>query len=140
MSEIPASPLPRLRPVSRSSWVLGYLLFSVGAPFVCLRMAGAISTLECIFGLLSTAIVQAGFIPVLAQTDGHPMQSFVLMSMSLSFYLLGFWQFWAGERRGLWTPEGRKGWRLAGRFFGGFLVITMTLNLAVFQLLKLPPR
>jgi hypothetical protein len=54
--------------------------------------------------------------------------------LGVSEYLLGFWQFWAGQRKGLWTPPALKQWRKAGIFFGAFLAIGIGVNVLSFNL------
>ncbi len=125
--------------VSKTAWTLGFLLFPYG-PFVCLRRAGIISTTEAVLGLLSSLLVHAGLISVLVQTNGEKLQVFIDLLMGAAMLVLGFWIFWAGQRRNYWSAQALKQWRLAASFFGGLLVVGLTLNILAFHLMALLKR
>ena len=116
-------------------WVTAYLL-SPGLPFVCLRVAKVIGTIECILGVLAGLIAHLGIVAVLVRTNENPLQIFVVLLMGTSFFIVFTWQYIAGARKDFWSQPAKKGWRLAGRFFGGFLGIALALNVIAF-LLKL---
>jgi hypothetical protein len=100
------------RSPSKAVWILAYLL-SPALPFFCLRYASAISTSECLFGVLSALIAQVGLVTVLGAADGDPLQMFVILLLGLSLFMVVLWQFLAGQRRGLWSDRARKQWRTA---------------------------
>lgn len=119
--------------LSKNAWVLSYLL-SVAAPFVCLRIERAISTFQCILGVLAGLLVHVGMIPVLAKTDGKRMQPLVLVLCMAGYYLVVLWQYRAGHAAGLWSEDAERQWRKAGRFFGGFIGIAFVAMIVTFLL------
>ena len=119
--------------MSKSVWIAAYLL-SPALPFLCLRYAKAIGTLECVLGILAALIGHIGLVTVLSATDGEPLQVFVILLMGLSLFVVVLWQFLAGERAGLWSEDARRQWRTAGRFFGCFLAVGTALGIVSFHL------
>lgn len=109
-------------------------LITPALPFICLRYAKAIGTIECVCGVLVALITQIGLVTVLGATDGDPLQIFVNLHLGLSLYVVVLWQFLAGQKAGLWSADAQKQWRLAGRFFGGFIAIGLALGIASFHL------
>ena len=114
-------------------WVLAYLV-SPGLPFVCLRVGGAIGNIECILGVLAGLIAHLGLVSVLTQTNGEPLQIFIVLLMGVSLYSVVMWQYLAGQRSKYWTDSAKKQWRIAGRFFGGLIGIALALNIVAFHL------
>jgi hypothetical protein len=119
--------------VSRNAWVLAYLI-SVAAPFVCLRIDRAISTFHCILGVLAGLLVQVGTIPLLAKTEGKPIQPFLLVLCMMGYYLIVLWQYRAGHAASLWSEDAERQWRKAGWFFGGFIGIALAAMVLLFLL------
>ena len=126
---------PTPRSPAKSVWIIAYLL-SPALPFICLRYARAIGTLECVFGVLAALIAHIGIITVLAGTNGNPLQIFIVLLLGVSLFLIVFWQFHSGHRAGLWSSGALKQWRLAGRIFGGFLTIGIAFSILGFHLRK----
>lgn len=126
------------RTISRSPslavWVLAYLFSAASFPFLCLRRARAIGNLECLLGFLCGLLVHIGPIPVLAKTEGNPMQIFVLLTTMLSLYLMVMWQYLAGRKASLWSEGALKQWRTAGIFFAGFIAFALAGAVAMVQL------
>jgi hypothetical protein len=123
-------------PLSKTAWIIGFLLFPYG-PFVCLRLAGIISTLEAALGLILSAVVHAGLISVLTQTNGERLQVFIDLLVGASMFVLGFWIFCAGQKRAYWSANALRQWRFAARFFGGLLGVGLVLNILSFHLMAL---
>jgi len=119
--------------LSRNAWVLAYLI-SVAAPFVCLRIERAISTFQCILGVLAGLLVHVGMIPVLAKTEGMAIQPFLLVLCMMGYYLIVLWQYRAGHAVSLWSEDAERQWRTAGRFFGGFIGIALAAMVVLFFL------
>ena len=113
--------------------MLAYLI-SVAAPFVCLRIERAISTFQCILGVLAGLLVHVGMIPVLGRTEGDPLQPFLLVLFMTALYLIVLWQYLAGHAVSLWSENAERQWRTAGRFFGGFIGIAFAAILFLFLL------
>jgi hypothetical protein len=133
-----APPLTRDEPqttkrLSRNAWVLAYLI-SVAAPFVCLRIERAISTFQCILGIVAGLLVHVGTIPLLAKTEGKPIQPVLLVLCMTGYYLIVLWQYRAGHAVSLWSEDAERQWRTAGRFFGGFIGIGFAAVLFLFLL------
>lgn len=131
MSELPDEAPPELRPLSKTVWVLAYLCSATVLPFLCLRRSRAIGNLECVLGCMAGLIVHPGIIPILARTDGDPLQIFVILSAGMGTYLMVLWQYLAGRKAGLWSPAALKEWRRAGIFFAAFLAFALGLGLAI---------
>ena len=123
---------PRRSP-HRVWWILGYLV-SPGLPFICLRVARAIGTIECLLGVLAGLIAHYGLVSVLTQTNGEPLQIFIVLLMGISVLSVVMWQYLAGQRSGFWSESARGQWRIAGRFCGSVIGIALTLNIIVFHL------
>jgi hypothetical protein len=121
------------RSPSKAVWIIAYLL-SPALPFLCLRYARVIGTVECILGVLGALIAHIGLVTVLGATDGDPLQIFVILLLGFSIFVIILWQFLAGQRSGLWSEGAQKQWRTAGRFFGGFLAVGMVLAIVSFHL------
>ena len=124
---------PASRSPSKLVWIVAYLI-TPALPFVCLRYARAIGTIECVCGVLVALIAQIGLVTVLSATNGNPLQIFVNILFGLSLFVVVLWQFLAGQKAGLWSANAQKQWRLAGRFFGGFIAIGLALGIASFHL------
>ncbi len=124
---------PASRSPSKMVWVVAYLI-TPALPFICLRYAKAIGTLECVFGVLVALVAQIGLVTVLGATDGDPLQIFVNLLLGLSLFVVVLWQFLAGQKAGLWSADAQKQWRFAGRFFGGFIAVGLILGIASFHL------
>lgn len=114
-------------------WVLAYLV-SPGLAFICLRVSRAIGTLECVLGVLAGFIAQQALISVLAQTNGNPLQVFIIILMGVSILAVVMWQYLAGQRSGFWSDNAKKQWRIAGRLFGVLIGIALLLNIILFHL------
>lgn len=121
------------RSPSKAVWIIAYLL-SPALPFLCLRYARAITTVECVLGVLSALIAHAGLVTILGATDGDPLQIFIVLLLGLSIFVVVLWQFLAGQRSGLWSAGAQRQWKTAGRFFGGFLAFGMVLAIVTFHL------
>lgn len=119
---------------SRPVWALAYLLGPTWLPFFCLRKANAIGNLELVLAVSCGLLAHLGLIPVLAKTEGNPMQIFVLLTTTLSFYLMVMWQYLAGRKADLWSVEALKQWRTAGIFFAGFIALALAGAIAMVQL------
>ena len=119
--------------LSKNAWVLSYLL-SVAAPFVCLRIERAISNVQCVLGVLAGLLVHVGIIPILAKTEGKPVQPLLLVLCMAGYYLIVLWQYRVGHAAGLWSEDAERQWRKAGRFFGGFIGIVFAMTIVVFLL------
>lgn len=72
------------RSPSKAVWIVAYLI-TPALPFVCLRYARAIGTVECVCGVLVSLVAQIGLVSVLGATDGDPLQIFVNLLLALSF-------------------------------------------------------
>ncbi len=118
---------------SKASWVVAYLL-SPGLAFICLWKAKAVSVVECVSGVLVGLLAHIGLVTVLGGTNGDPLQIFIILLLGVSLFAIVMWQFVAGLRVSLWTPEAMKQWRLAGRFFGGLLAIGLVVGILLFHL------
>jgi len=118
-----------------AAWVIAYLLSAPALPFICLRIARAISTFQCILGVLAGLVVHIGLIPAMAATNGNPLQMLILLLMVTSMYLVVLWQYLAGHAVALWSESAERQWRIAGRFFGGLLGIVFALNVLTFNYL-----
>jgi hypothetical protein len=133
-----APPLTRDEPqttkrLSRNAWVLAYLI-SVAAPFVCLRIERAISTFQCILGILAALLVQVGMVSILGRTEGNPLQPFLLVLFMMALYLIVLWQYRAGHATALWSEDAERQWRTAGRFFAGFIGVGLAVSM-IFSLM-----
>ena len=124
---------PASRSLSKVVWIVAYFV-SPALPFICLRYARAIGTIECVCGVLVALIAQIGLVTVLGATNGNPLQIFVNILFGLSLFLVVLWQFLAGQKAGLWSANAQKQWRLAGRFFGGFIAISLAFGIVSFHL------
>lgn len=124
---------PSSRSPSKAVWIVSYLI-TPALPFVCLRYARAIGTIECVCGMLVALIAQIGLVTVLGASDGDPLQVFVNLLLCLSLFVVVLWQFLAGQRAGLWSVDAQKQWRFAGRFFGGLIALGLALGIASFHL------
>ena len=114
-------------------WILAYLV-SPGLSFICLRVGQAIGTIECILGVLAGLIAHLGLVSVLTQTNGEPLQIFIVILMGVSLFSVVMWQYLAGQRSEFWSDNAKKQWRIAGRFFGGLIAIALALNIVAFHL------
>ncbi len=124
------------RNIPNGAWSIAFLLFPIG-PFIALGAARAISATEATLGCVASMIAQIGIVSVLGETNGEQfkmLQLFVLLVANLSFFTLGFWQFWAGQRKGYWSSEALHRWRVTGRFYGTVLVIFLAMSVAMFHL------
>ena len=119
--------------LSKTAWIVAFLI-SPAAPFVCLRMERAISTLQCVLGALAALLVHVGLVSVLIHTNGQPLQFFIVMLLSVSLYLVFFWQYVAGHSISLWSEDAERQWRLAARFFGVFLAVGIAVAILGFHL------
>jgi len=133
-----APPLARDDPAStkrlpRNVWVLAYLI-SVAAPFVCLRIERAISTFQCILGVVAGLLVQVGMVSILERTERNPLQPFLLVLSMVALYLIVLWQYRAGHAAALWSEDAERQWRTAGRFFAGFIGIAFAATILLFLL------
>lgn len=126
---------PQVRSPSKAIWILAYLI-SPALPFLCLRYARAIGLLEAFFGVIVALASHIGLVTVLSETDGSPLQIFIVLLMAISIYVVVLWQFLAGQRVGLWSESAQKQWRTAGRFFGGFLAFALILAICSFHLVR----
>jgi hypothetical protein len=120
------------RPLNSGIWLVGFLIFPFGS-FICLRIARCISNATLLVGLIASCAVQIGLVSVLAKVEGEQLQPFIILSTLACFYILGMWQYLLGLRVSYWTPEGLRGWRVLGKFFGGFLLLALILNIASFH-------
>lgn len=118
-----------------AGWIAAYLI-SPALPIICLRDARAIGTVECVGGVFVALIAQIGLVTVLGATDGDPLQIFVNLPLDLSLFLVVLCQYRAGQRAGIWSADAPKQWRLAGRFFGGFLAVALASGIAICHLLR----
>jgi hypothetical protein len=124
---------PSARRLSKTAWIIAYLI-SPAAAFVCLRMKRALSSLQCIFGVLAALLVHVGVVSVLIHTNGQPLQFFIVVLLSVSLYLIFFWQYVAGHSISLWSADAERQWRLAARFFGLFLAVGLAVAVLGFHL------
>ncbi len=126
----------KLRPVPQGAWVVAFLLFPTG-PFIALGVSRAISVTEATLGCVASLIGHIGIVSVLGETNGTQfkmLQFFVLLVANLTFFTLGFWQFWAGQRNGYWSSDALHRWRVVGRFYGTLLCIFLAISVVLFHL------
>lgn len=128
-----SAPNAASRRLPKAAWVVAYLV-SPAAPFICLRVERAVSTVHCLFGILAALMVHVGLVSVLVRTNGNPLQFFVVLLLGVSLYLVVAWQYFLGRSASLWSPEAERQWRLAGRLFGVALVVALGLGIVSFHL------
>ena len=128
----------KAKQLPRTIWILAYLI-SPAATFICLRIERAVSTLECILGVIITLVVHIGLISVLGNTNRDPLQLFIELLLGASLYLIVMWQYLAGHQCSLWSKEAERQWRIAGRFFGAILFIGVAFAILGFHLRRLFP-
>lgn len=121
------------RSPSKAVWIIAYLM-SPALPFLCLRYARAIGTVECVLGLLTAVIAHVGLVTILGATNGDPLQIFIVLLLGLSIFVVVLWQYLAGQRSGLWSASAQSQWRTAGRFFGGFLATGLIFAIVTFHM------
>lgn len=125
--------------VTKAAWIISFVV-SPAAPFVCLRMERAISTVHCTLGVLVALGVQVGLVSVLAQTNDDPLQFFIVLLLATSSYLVVSWQYTVGRSALLWSQEAERHWRFAARFFGAALLVGLAVGIASFQMHRLRTR
>jgi hypothetical protein len=125
--------------VTKVAWIIAYLV-SPAAPFVCLRMERAISTVHCTLGLLVGLGVQVGLVSVLAQTNDDPLQFFIVLLLATSVYMVVSWQYIVGRSAALWSREAERQWRFAARFFGAALAVGLAVGIASFHIHRFTTR
>jgi len=121
--------------LSKTIWILAYLI-SPAIPFACLRVERAISTLQCILGILAALLAHIGLVSVLGGTNGNPLQIFIVLLLGVSIYLIVLWQYLAGHVAALWSAEAERQWRIAGRFFGAVIAFSLALAILTFHFLQ----
>ena len=124
---------PTTRKLSKTIWILAYLV-SPALPFVCLQIERAVSTWQCVLGVLAALLVQVGLISVLGGTNNNPLQIFIVLLLFTSVYLVILWQYLAGHAVALWSAEAERQWKTAGRFFGALIALGLTSAILVFHL------
>lgn len=123
----------RSRSPRESFWILAYLL-SPALAFFCLRSARVIGRGECSLGVSAGLLTHLGLLSVMIETEGDPLQGFLLLLMASTLYLVLMWQYLAGQRGAFWSQKALKRWQLAGRFFGGLLAFSFLGQLILFHL------
>lgn len=126
-------PEANTKPLSATTWVVANMI-TPALGFVCLRASRAIGTRECILGLLAGLTAHFGIGSVLAKTNGAPLQVFLVHLLAVCLYLVFAWQYWAGERAGVWSDKARRYWRFAAILSGGFIGVGLALAVALFHL------
>jgi len=124
---------PNRRRLPKVVWILAYLI-SPAVPFVCLRIEGAVSTLQCALGVCAALLAHLGIISVLEGTNGNPAQIFIELLLGTSMYLIILWHYLAGHAAKLWSVEAEQQWRTAGRFFGTIIALGLALAILTFHL------
>ncbi len=117
----------------KAAWILAYII-SPAIPFACLRIERAISTLQCVLGVLAALLVHIGLVSVLVNTNDQPWQIFIVLLLGVSLYLVIVWQYLAGRAVSLWSAEAERQWTLAARFFGAFLAVGLAAAILLFHL------
>ena len=71
---------------------------------------------------------------MLGDTNGQPLQIFVVLLFGVTTYLIILWQYLAGHAACLWSAEAERQWRQAGRFFGALLPLGLGSSILTFHL------
>lgn len=124
------------RPLGKPVWMLAFL-FSPALPFVCLCHVRAINLKECVFGVAAALLAQFGMISVLGQTNGEPLQGFLVLLYGALLFILYGWHYLAGQRAGYWSGPARNAWRWLGVLAGSMLALGLAANIANFHLQRL---
>ena len=119
--------------LSKNVWILAYLI-SPALPFICLRIERAVSTSQCMLGVLAALLAHVGLVSVLGSTNSDPLQIFVVLLLGVSIYLIVLWQYLAGHAVSLWSAEAECQWRVAGRFFGAIIAFGLASAILTFHL------
>lgn len=85
--------------------------------------------------VLASAAVFMGLMSVLVKTNGQTIQDWVVLLLNVIFCCLGMYQYFIGERQGIWSPAGKRLWRGSGWFMGVTSVLGILAQAAAFHLI-----
>ena len=114
-------------------WTILYLFFP-SSVFILMRIVKAISTLECICGIIAGSVAHIGLVSVLGKTNDSPLQMFIELLLVMSYYLIFIWLYWAGLRGNVWTEKAKKSWKFGGWFFGIFIFVSLVVIIFNFHM------